>query len=184
MGYFATKLSTIPSKGFSWYVFFLLDKWNDPLRDEVERNFLRFAEEVGSDCLAVQGTDRVGFYNSVLSSELMKLAPAREHPPLPALIVSNYSPNDMDDSSGTKDMSDAQLIIFLLTTRYIKPGSITEFLKDLASTLKDDSLEKFNSEEEIRRRWSWVNKYFEVKPSFCGFEVKVNQVLEDLFRLK
>ncbi len=182
MGYLATNLRTIPSKGFNWYIFFLLDKWNDPLRDEVERNFLHFAEEVGSGCLAVQGTDRVRFYNEVLSSELMKFSPSRKDLPLPALVVSNHSPEDMDDSTGIKDMSNAQLMIFPLTAKYIKPGSITEFLKDLASTLKkDDSIEKLGNKEEINRKWSWLTRYFEVKPSFFGIEVKVNQVIEDLF---
>ncbi|GAB4177919.1 MAG: hypothetical protein Fur006_09950 [Coleofasciculaceae cyanobacterium] len=182
MGYIATNLSTIPSKGFRWYIFFLLDDWSDPLRDEVERNFLRFAKEVGSDCLAVQGTDRVSFYNDVLSSELMKLAPSGERPPLPALIVSNYSPEAMDDSSGIKDISNAQLMIFPLAAKYIKPGSITEFLKNLASTLKDDSLEELKSKEEIRKKWSWLLRYFELKPSFSGVAVNINQVIEDLFR--
>jgi hypothetical protein len=96
MGYLATSLSTIPPKGFSWYVFFLLDDWNDSLRDEVKRNFDSFAKEVGPDCLAVRGTDSVRFYSDVLSSELMKLAPSKERLPLPALIISNYSPENMD----------------------------------------------------------------------------------------
>ena len=182
MGYIATNLSTIPSQGFRWYIFFLLDNWSDSLRDEVEKNFLRFAEEVGSDCLAVQGTDRVRFYNSVLSSELMKLAPSGERPPLPALIVSNYSPDAMDDSSGIKDMKNVQLMIFPLAAKYIKPGSITEFLKNLASTLQDDSLEELKSKEEIRKKWSWLVRYCELKPSFFGVTVNVLQVLEDLFR--
>lgn len=182
MGYLATNLSTIPSKGFSWYIFFLLDKWSDPLRDEVEKNFSQFAAEVGSDCLAVQGTDRVTFYNQILDSELMKLTLKGERPPLPALIVSNYSPGSMDDSKGIKDMSNAQLMIFPLAVKYIRPGSITEFLKDLATTLKDGSPEELQTKEEIQKKWSWLVKYFELKPSFFGFvQVNLNQILEDLF---
>ncbi|WP_292770570.1 hypothetical protein [Nostoc sp. NOS(2021)] len=176
-------MSTIPSKGFSWYIFFLLDKWSDPLRDEVEKNFSQFAAEVGSDCLAVQGTDRVTFYNQILDSELMKLTLKGERPPLPALIVSNYSPGNMDDSRGIKDMSNAQLMIFPLAAKYIRPGSITEFLKDLATTLKDGSPEELQTKEEIQKKWSWLIKYFELKPSFFGFvQVNVNQILEDLFQ--
>jgi hypothetical protein len=56
-------------------------------------------------------------------------------------------PENMNDGSGTKDMSNAQLMIFPLTAKYIKPGSVTDFLKDLASTLKDNSLEKFTNKE-------------------------------------
>lgn len=182
MGYLATNLSTIPSKGYSWYVFFLLDKWSDPLREEVKNNFDQFAAEVGSDCLAVRGTDRVSFYNQILDSELMKLTPKGEHPPLPALIVSNYSPGSMDDSSGIKDMRNAKLMIFPLAAKYIRPGSITEFLQDLAITLKDGSPEELKTKEEMEKKWRWLVKYFELKPSFFGFfQVNVNQILEDLF---
>jgi hypothetical protein len=182
MGYLATNLSTIPSKGFSWYIFFLLDRWSDPLRDEVERNFSQFAAEVGSDCLAVQGTDRVTFYNQMLESELMKLTPKGERPPLPALIVSNYSPGNMDDNNGI-DMRNAHLMIFPLAARYIRPGSISEFLKELATTLKDGSPDELQTKEEIKKKWSWLVKYFELKPSFFGFvEVNFNQILEDLFQ--
>ncbi|MEH1967957.1 hypothetical protein [Nostoc sp.] len=152
------------------------------MRDEVEKNFSQFAAEVGSDCLAVQGTDRVTFYNQILDSELMKLTLKGERPPLPALIVSNYSPGSMDDSKGIKDMSNAQLMIFPLAVKYIRPGSITEFLKDLATTLKDGSPEELQTKEEIQKKWSWLVKYFELKPSFFGFvQVNLNQILEDLF---
>lgn len=136
MGYLATNLSTIPSKGFSWYIFFLLDKWSDPLRDEVEKNFSQFAAEVGSDCLAVQGTDRVTFYNQILDSELMKLTLKGERPPLPALIVSNYSPRSMDDSRGIKDMSNAQLIIFPLLQNILSQVPLPNFLKTLQQLFK------------------------------------------------
>jgi hypothetical protein len=53
MGYLATSLSTIPSERFNWYIFFLLDRYTDSLRDEVKKNFDIFAKEVGPDCLAV-----------------------------------------------------------------------------------------------------------------------------------
>jgi hypothetical protein len=189
MGYIATNLSTI-SEGFNWYIFFLLDDWNDTFRQEVEKNFNTFARAVGPKCLAVQGggdretfnDDVVGFYNGAIASELSKLSARGGNLPLPALVVSNRSPQKMDDSSGIKDMSNAQVMIFPLTEKFIKPGSITEFLKDFASHLKTDSLDELTSREKAREKWSWLTRYFELKPCFFGVEVNVNQALEDLFK--
>ena len=162
MGYIATNLSTI-SEGFNWYIFFLLDEWNDTFREEVERNFNTFARAVGPKCLAVQGGDRgtfnddvIDFYNGAIASELSKLSPRGGSLSLPALVVSNRSPQQMDDSSGIKDMSNAQVMIFPLTEKFIKPGSITEFLRNFALHLKTDSLDELTSREKAREKWSWL----------------------------
>ena len=189
MGYIATNLSTI-SERYKWYVFFLLDDWNDTLREEVEGNFNTFATAVGSNCLAVRGggdrerfnDDVFRFYNGAIAGELSKLSKRGESLPLPALVVSNLSPEQMDDSSGIKDVSNAQLMIFPLTEKFIKSGSITEFLRNFALHLKTDSLDELTSREKAREKWSWLTRYFEVKPSFFGVEVNVNQALEDLFK--
>lgn len=179
MGFIATGLAQIPASGFEWYVYVLSDGWKDPLRDELSRNFDRFAAAVGPNCLVVRGAEPESFYNAFLASQLMTLA-NRDHPPLPALIVSNQPPRGIDDSSGIKSLESVQILIFPLSEKYVRPGSITDFLKALASTLKDGGIEN-TDEHALRSKWKWVTDYLELKPNFCGVGVNLNKVLDDLF---
>ncbi len=182
MGYIATDLGRIPAAGFQWYTYVLSDGWNDPLRDELARNFDRFAAAVSPNCLVVRGAEPEAFYNAFLDSQLMALA-QRGHLPLPAVVVSNRTPHQIDDSTGIKNLEAVKILTFPLSKRYVKPGSITEFLKALAETLKDGGAEDID-DQTLRSKWRWIVEYLELKPNFCGLGVNFNKVLDDLFAQK
>jgi len=186
MGFIATDIATIPSQGFEWYVFVLLDDWSDSFRDELERNFDRLVSAVGKDCLVVRGAKPKEFYNQVLDSQLMRSAATRYgRPPLPALIVSNRTLGSMNEHTGEKSMDDARVMIFPLAQRYVRPGSITSFLQRLAENIKNksfDEIEKDEHEESLKSRWRWITEYMELKPTFFGFGVNLNKILENVFQ--
>lgn len=77
-------------------------------------------------------------------------------------------------------MSDAQIFIFPLSNRYIRAGSITEFLKSLARTLKEGGTEPIGI-DELRSKWRWIVKYLQLKPNFFGVGIDLNIVLDELF---
>jgi hypothetical protein len=97
--------------------------------------------------------------------------------------VSNRTPYGIDDSTGIKSFESIKMMIFPLSERYLKPGSITDFLKALAGTLKDGVGEDLD-DQELRSRWRWIVEYLELKPNFCGVGVNFNKILEDLFAKK
>jgi hypothetical protein len=57
MSYEASSLATIPSTGFSWYVFFVESKWNDPIKQQLRANFEMLGQRVGPTTLVVRGYD-------------------------------------------------------------------------------------------------------------------------------
>lgn len=185
MGYIATDIARIPAEGFEWYVFVLLDGWDDPFRNEIERNFDRLVEAVGPDCLVVRGAKTEGFYNQILNSQLMTLA-ADEYrkPPLPALIVSNRAPSNMDASTGVVSTEGAKVMIFPLSERYVKPGAVTNFLQKLAENIKNRSFDEIAEDADpkaLKSKWRWITEYMELKPNFYGFGVNLNKILEEIF---
>lgn len=186
MGFITTDIARIPSQGFEWYVFVLLDGWSDPFRDEIEKNFDRLVAAVGRDCLVVRGAEPEGFYNQVLNSELMTLATEKnKRPALPSLIVSNRPPISMNEHTGIKSMDDAKIMIFPLAEKYVKPGSVTSFLQKLAENIKEKSLDEIENDQDqarLKSKWRWLIEYLELKPNFYGFGINLNKVLEDLFK--
>ena len=47
MSYEASSLATVPSTGFSWYVFFVESRWNDPIKQQLRANFETLGQRVG-----------------------------------------------------------------------------------------------------------------------------------------
>lgn len=175
MGFIATDLARIPSDGFSWYVLLLTDGWRDGLRDELDLNFERLAAAVGPDCLVVKGADPTAFYNDLVASGLVE----RAEPTLPAVMVSSHSPEELDQSQGGNQADDPKIMLFPLGDRYLRAGSVTDFLRELAATLS--SHDPGTLPQEQANRWAWLPRYFDIKPNFFGIGVDFDRVIEDLF---
>lgn len=163
----------------------MLDGWNDPFRDEIERNYDNLVESVGPDCLVVRGANPVDFYSQVLNSQLMKLVPDESRsPPLPALIVSNRAPSNMDATTGVVSTNGAKVMIFPLSERYVKLGSVTNFLKKLAETIKNRSFDEIAEDidqKTLKSKWQWITDYMELKPNIFGFGLNLNKIFEEIF---
>ena len=86
-----------------------------------------------------------------------------------------------NDSSLIENITkETKVALFPLSDRYLREGTIVNFLKDLTTSLRE------NNEIEIAapERWLWITKYFDLKPNFLGFGVNFNQILEDYFKRK
>jgi len=183
MGYIATDLARVPSSGFEWYVFLLEDRWNDDLRRELVENFQILAAEVGPSALVVRGSQPEQFYDQVFAHYALheRGFEARRFP-LPALLITDTPPSEIE---GHPDkLENAKMVLLPLESNYIRPGSITAILREVANTLRDsDSIKALQSldKSRIEKRWGWITRYFNFKPSFLGFEVDVDQILNDLF---
>lgn len=184
MGHVASNLALIPSAGYhgkyEWFIFMLEDRWRDDLRSEFSENFMTLSTEVGTENLVVIGSDRKQFYNDAFLHYALYLRGFdSEHFPLPALLISNKHPEEVKVKDGEIN---ANVMIFPIENQYIKPGSISAFLRELCYALKDKeankALEKLD-ETEIKKHWGWINKYFDLKPNFMGFGININAILEE-----
>lgn len=184
MGYIATSLAKIPSSGYEWYIFLLEDGWTDSLRRELSDNFQNLAEEVGSEVLVIRGAERI--LDDVLRVyALCEQGYDVSRFPFPGLLIVDTPPAVvMKDKERSKT---AKMILLPLSSRYLRPGSITDVLKEIVNALKDPdalhSLQALDS-SQIERRWGWITRYFKIKPIFFGFEIDLNRVIEDMFRKK
>src|SRR5688500_8473917 len=90
MSYIATKIGTIPSAGFCWYILYLEGKvpWNDRIRKELEENFVNLGREVGPKTLVVRGYTPESFSGETQATYKLQLAESE----LPALLVTDTAP--------------------------------------------------------------------------------------------
>ena len=105
MGFIATSLAKIPAKGFDWYLFVLTDSWEDPIQNELLKNFDKLSTAVGEGCLVVRGANPDSFYNSLLATELGKMSGINSSTPFPSLVLSSRSIADLDESRGKMDLA-------------------------------------------------------------------------------
>lgn len=187
MGHVASDLARIPKAGYleeyEWFVFMLEDHWRDEFRREFSDNFKTLSAEVGPASLVVIGEDPRQFYNDVFLHYALYLRGFdRERFPLPALLVANKHPEEIKVKDGGIN---ALVMLFPLDEHYLRPGSVSAFLRELCFALKDKdanrALVKLD-EAGIENHWGWINKYFELKPNFYGFGININEILEDMMK--
>src|SRR5262245_25765253 len=92
MAYVASDIAAIPARGFDWYVLYLEDVFDDPVKDELSRNFLALAKEVGRGVLVVRGFDPDTFYSSAYETLTLYDESWASRIQRPALLVSDTPP--------------------------------------------------------------------------------------------
>lgn len=183
MGFITTDLAIVPrGDAFKWYIFLLEDSWDDDLRSELSENFDNLAREIGQQALAVRGSYPDIFSEQVINEYLIERQ-TTETPlvPRPALLITDEPPHE-DKRDHFK--REAKMILLPLSEQYRRPGSITDILKEVARAVRDP--EAFQSLQNLdpgrlERHWGWLSHYFIIKPSFFGFGIDLNAVIEDLF---
>ncbi|GAG98614.1 unnamed protein product [marine sediment metagenome] len=184
MGYLSTDIARIPATGFDWYVFMLEDSWEDDLRREFHYHFKNLSREVGPEALVVIGDKPNDFFFQVFTRYSIYLKGYDgQRFPRPALLITDTSPQAIIDEP--EILENAKILIFPIEEKYLRPGSITNFLRDLCYALQDpesfQALEELN-DQTIYEKWGWISRYFELKPNFYGFGVDLNSILDNLMQ--
>jgi len=178
----ARDIATIPAQGFSWYVLFLEDTFEDPIKQELSTNFLALGHESGPHALVVRGYDVNKFYDSAYEAVTLHDRQWAEKMVRPALLISDTPPRHLFDDPAT--LAKAKLILVPLTSfRGKPPGTMTDFLRQLSKALRDPDAIRLLSKLEpsaFARTWGWLAQYVDVKPSFMGFGLNVDRILADL----
>lgn len=182
MGFIATDLATVPvSPQYTWYLFLLEDHWQDELRRQIADNFMNLAREVGPDALVVRGARPKEFYSQVLYEYALADRMDR-YEILPAILVADTPPHKL--RLNDQAVRNARIVLFPLASMASRPADLTAFLQTLSATVRSpeafDSLKRLDK-DEVRKRWCWVTRYLELKPSFLGFGVDINAIVEDLW---
>ena len=161
----------------------LEDRWQDDFRREFSDNFKPLSVEVGPGKLVVIGGNPQEFYNSVfLRYALYLQGYESERFPLPALLIADRHPEEIKVIDGEIN---AKVMLFPLEEKYLRPGSVSAFLRELCFALKSEEANKVLERLDksgIQKQWGWINKYFELKPNFFGFGINVNGILEDALK--
>lgn len=178
MSYVASSLATVPSIGFSWYIFFVESMWNDPVGQQLRANFETLGRRVGPNALVVRGYDEHAMANEVVEAAALYDERFRSISP-PALLVSNRPLLSLDDPSGAPQ--GAKIIALNVSGA---EGSLPGLLEKLVGALADPgamaALENPDEESRLKRFWGWVARYAELKPTFFGFGINLNAVIERL----
>ncbi len=189
-------MARVPTTGFDWYLFVLLDDYEDDLAVELKRNLDAIGKAVGPDTLVVHGYDNDTFLSEVtwamrahmpdtlvppalvLSSQVPKASPS--HPdavPPPAL------PDQRP--AGSDPTAPAQVLVVPLAAEYAQQGTLRPLLNSLIQAIHDPAaFAALTNEHEdpsaLCRHWGWTNKYLSIKPSWFGFSIDVDRILTDL----
>lgn len=193
MGFKAANITTVPSNGFNSYIFFLMDDWNGELSKKLLEHYDTFATNIGLKDLAVKGHDNLSFYNSVIDSKLGEIAPKRGQPSLkdtrlPALVLCNRLPSEIDESSTKINAEDINLVIFsadfLEKVDNSGEDALVDFMRQLSSSINSSTTNNFVDKQQWKTSWYWLNKYVEVKPSFFGIKPDIIGVIGDILHLR
>jgi hypothetical protein len=181
----ASDIGTIPVSGFNWYVLFLEEAWDDPIKVELQNNFLQLGKQVGPAVLVIRGFDPDEFYASAYETATLYGDEWRNRLTRPALLISDTAPRLL--LSEPAKLSVAKLIcIPLAPFRHQPPGSVVELLRHLIAALRDEeALSALQRLEPgpLQKSWGWLRKYASLKPSFLGFGVNLNAVFDELVAL-
>jgi hypothetical protein len=185
MSYVAHDIGTIPTIGFEWYLIFFEGMFSNALQREIHENFEILGNKVGRGVLVVRGYDPEKFNESAYEA-FADLKP-EERPEWtsalnpPALVIMNTAP--VIAMKSVEQLRQAKVMVFPLETIYKERESITGFLGELLSALRDadayEALETLNK-PTLEKKWGWLTKYFSMSPGFFGFGVKLDRVMDDL----
>jgi hypothetical protein len=172
-------IDQIASKKANWYLILLEDNLTDPLRRELYDNVDFLADAVCPNNWVVRGhkNKKDEFFSAIFHRYRLYLSDySFENFPRPTILVTNTVPPA--EGITNADFEKIIRIVFPLTQKYVRPGSISDFLNNLSRTVRRpdalESLVAFN-EKKFIETWGWILDCFELKPSFLGvfsFDVK------------
>lgn len=184
----ASKIGTVPTEGFEWYIVLLEGPFGDAIREQIDKYFLTLGKEAGLDVLVVRGYDATTFRNSFIESAAFyrsEDAPFFEpddwkQVDLPALVVTDALPTAVETRSG---LDQARVMIFPLRQIYEKHQDISIFFGKLLAALNSneasDALNRLDT-SGIEKHWSWMTEYVEMKPGFFGFKLDLGKLITDM----
>jgi len=184
MGIAVSDLAGVVSAGkYSWYVYFLDDDMKDDLRKELRDNFDVVGKGIGIKNLAIRGYDPVYFSSRVYNhyfKYLVEKYPSWKRFPIPSLLLTNISPDLIQPDNVPEGIA----IVLPIIKEYVRPGSISDLLKELMETLKNpDSITSLLKPDKTKFQaaWGWIRQYFEIKPSYLGISLDVGAIVDELF---
>jgi hypothetical protein len=187
----ASKIGSVPTKGFNWYLVLLEGPFGNAIREQIDKYFITLGKEAGPDVLVVRGYDPTVFLNSFIESaafygsgdwaafygpdDWKKVA-------LPALVVTDALPTAVEQPGG---LDPARVMLFPLREMYEKHQDISIFFEKLLAALHSaeasSALKKLDK-SKIEKYWGWITDYTEMKPGFFGFKADVGKIIADLLR--
>lgn len=185
MSFTASHIATIPASGFKWYLIFLEGPLSDGIRKQIDEHFIALGRETGRDVLVVRGFDPTPFRDSVYEASAFFDEKWRARARFPALIVTNLPPADA--LSDVMNLEKGKVMIFPLAEVCEDHGSLSGFLTDIVSALKEEdaitALETLDK-GKLEKGWRWLAKYTTMEPGFFGFNVKLDAVISGLLARK
>jgi hypothetical protein len=176
----ASKIGTVPTKGFDWYIIFLEGAFGDAIRDQIDKYFVALGKESGPDVLVVRGYDPAAFRNSFFESAALYGPGDWKNISVPAIVVTDALASAVESPEG---LDQARVMIFPLREIYEKYKDISIFFAKLCAALRSDeasnALDKLDK-SEIKKYWSWITEYTEMKPAFLGFKIDVGKIIADM----
>ncbi|WP_433965868.1 hypothetical protein [Tunturiibacter gelidiferens] len=177
----ASKIGTVPTIGFDWYIVLLEGPFGDAIREQIDKYFMTLGKEAGPDILVVRGYDATAFRDSFESAALYSrsfdVPDDWKSTFLPAIVVTDALPTAIKTPNG---LDQAKVMIFPLREIYKKHNDISIFFGKLLAALHSNkasyALDRLD-ESEIEREWSWMREYVEMKPGFFGFKFDLGKMI-------
>ena len=178
----ASKIGTVPTKGFKWYIVLLDGPFGDAIREQVDKYFMTLGKEAGPEVLVVRGYDATQFRNSFIESAAFYGPGDWKMVDVPAIVVTDALPTALEQPDG---LDQARVMIFPLRQIYESQKDISIFFGSLLQALHSSeasiALEKLDK-ANIEKYWSWISEYVELKPSFFGFKADLGKMISDLLK--
>ena len=176
----ASKIGTVPTRGFEWYIVLLEGPFGNEIREQIDKYFTTLGKEAGPEVLVVRGYDATQFRNSFIESAAFYGPSDWKTVDVPAIVVTDALPTAVEERDG---LDQARVMIFPLKQIYERHKDISIFfeklLKALHSSEASAALEKLDK-AKIEKYWSWISDYVELKPGFFGFKADVGKMISAL----
>lgn len=187
MGFITTHPLKV-SSSYNWYIFFLTDNMHLHIEKELLSYFDTLSTEIGADALAVKGADGEPFYNRLVDSTFGKMTNMKGVK-VPALMICNRSPLEIDETSGVIESSKhiKDLIYFILPYKTLRDmmqqNQLMIFMDDLATYLKENKGEEFINKTKFKKGFEWLNKFAQFEISFHIAKFNFSNVIAKLIEL-
>jgi len=176
----ASKIGTVPTEGFNWYIVLLEGPFADAIREQIDKYFITLGEEAGPEVLVVRGYNSTKFRNSFIESAAFYGPGDWGAVDVPAIVVTDALPTAVERRKG---LHQARVMIFPLRHIYEKHKDISIFFAKLLGALQSSdasaALEKLDK-AKIEKYWSWITDYVELKPGFFGFKADLGKIIGDM----
>lgn len=176
----ASRMGTVPTEGFQWYLVLLEGPFADAIREQIDKYFITPGKEAGPDVLVVRGYDATTFRNSFIESSAFYGPEDRKGVDVPAIVVTDALPTAVELRNG---LDQAKVMIFPLRQIYEEHKDVSIFFWKLLAALQlteaSNALEKLDK-AKIEKYWSWFTEYAEFKPGSFGLKADLGKTIGDL----